>query len=57
MTTIDIADFPFLAAENAVSAGNKIWWIRLDEPWTTADETSPLQIGLSTALLKEGALA
>lgn len=63
--TIDIADFPFLAENGAVSAvepgpndttvfaDNTLWWVRLDEPWTTADETSDLQIGLSTGLLEE----
>ena len=62
--TIDIADFPFLANGNAVSAvktengrsvfaDNSLYWVRLDEPWTSANETSPLQIGFSTALLEE----
>ena len=62
--TIDIADFPFLAHDNAVSAvktengstvfaNNTLWWVRLDEPWTNANETSPLQIGFSTDLLEE----
>ena len=68
--TIDIADFPFLAEEGAVSAvkpgpdstadnpttvfaNETLWWVRLDQPWTTADETSPLQIGFSTDLLEE----
>ena len=62
--TIDIADFPFLAQDGAVSAvktgngatvfaNNTLWWVRLDQPWTTADETSPLQIGYSTGLLEE----
>ena len=69
-STIDIADFPFLAEDDAVSAvkpdpdstaenppnvfaNNKLWWVRLDEPWTTADETSPLRISYSTDLLAE----
>ncbi len=62
--TIDIADFPFLAEGGAVSAvetenganvfaNNSLWWVRLDQPWTTADETSPLEVGFSTALLNE----
>ena len=71
--SIDIADFPFLAHGNAVSAvkpdpdsteanpttvfaDNSLWWVRLDQPWTTGadeDETSPLQIGFSTDLLEE----
>ena len=62
---IDLADYPFLAHENAVSAvepgpdgtdvfaDNSLWWVRLDDPRTTADETSPLQIGFSTDLLEE----
>ena len=68
--TIDIADFPFLAKGNAVSAvkpdpdstadnpptvfaNNTLWWVRLDDPGTTANDTSPLQIGFSTDLLEE----
>ena len=62
---IDIADFPFLAENNVVSAvkpgpndttvfaDNSLYWVRLDEPWTSANETSPLQVGFSTALLEE----
>ena len=38
---------------STVFAKNKIYWVRLDQPWTTADETSPLQIGYSTALMNE----
>ena len=62
--TIDIADFLFLAENGAVSAvepgpndttvfaDNTLWWVRLDQPWTTnVDETSPLQVGFSTGLL------
>ena len=63
-TTIDIADFPFLAKGGAVSAvktkdgatvfaNNTLWWVRLDDPGTTANDTSPLQIGFSTDLLEE----
>ncbi len=62
--TIDIADFPFLAEGGAVTAvetenganvfaGNSLWWVRLDQPWTTDVETSPLQIGFSTDLMEE----
>ena len=65
---IDLADYPFLrqavsavepgpdsTAENptTVFADNSVWWVRLDQPWTTTDETSPLKLGFSTALLKE----
>ena len=67
--TIDLADYPFLreavsavkpgpdsTAENptTVFANNTVYWVRLDEPGTTADETSPLKIGFSTALMKDG---
>ena len=64
-TTIDIADFPFLAQGGAVSAvktkkdgttvfaNNTLWWVRLDDPGTTANDTSPLQIGFSTDLLEK----
>ena len=67
--TIDLADYPFLreavsavkpgpdsTAENptTVFAGNTVYWVRLDEPGTTADETSPLKVGFSTALMKDG---
>ena len=68
--TIDLADFPFLSeAASAVEPGpdstdenpttvfanNSVWWVRLDQPWTDdKDETSPLKIGFSTALLKDG---
>lgn len=62
--TIDIADFPFLAEGGAVSAvktengasvfaDNSVYWVRLDDPGTTDDDTSPLQVGFSTALLEE----
>ena len=60
---IDLADYPFLreavsAVETlsdgtTVFAGNSVWWVRLDEPGTTADETSDLKIGFSTALMEE----
>ena len=62
--TIDIADFPFLAKDKAVSAvkiengstvfaKNTLWWVRIDAPDATPNKTSPLQIGYSTALLDE----
>ena len=62
--TIDIADFLFLADDSAVSAvetengttdfaNNSLYWVRLDQSWTTDDETSPLQIGFSTGLMEE----
>ena len=64
-TTIDLADFPFLKSGGAVSAvdneenptafaGNSLYWVRLDEPWTQdVNETSPLKIGFSTDLLEK----
>ena len=50
---------PDSTAENPtwVFADNEVWWVRLDEPDTEetqgVDETSPLQIGFSTALMKD----
>ena len=67
---IDLADFPFLregisaveegpdsTTENptTVFADNSVYWVRLDQPWTEdVDETSPLKVGFSTALMKDG---
>ena len=63
--TIDIADFPFLAESDAVSAvktendapvfaDNSLYWVRLDNPVIEeASNASPLQIGFSTGLLEE----
>ena len=66
---IDLADYPFLrqavsavkpgpdsteANPTTVFADNKVWWVRLNEPGTTADETSPLKIAFSAALMKDG---
>ena len=62
--TIDLADFPFLKSGGAASAvddeenptafaGNTLYWVRLDQPWTPADETSRLKIGFSTDLMEE----
>ena len=64
--TIDLADYPFLrdavsavepgldsteANPTTVFANNTIWWVRLNEPGTADDETSPLKLGFSTDLL------
>ena len=38
---------------DAVDAGDRVWWLRLDDPDTAADETSDLGMGFSTLLLKE----
>ena len=49
---IDLADYPFL--REAVSVDEEVWWVRLDEPDTEdTDETSPLKIGFSSALMKD----
>ena len=61
---IDLADYPFLReAVSAVEPGpngttvfadNEVWWVRLDEPDTeNTDETSPLKLGFSSALMKD----
>ena len=34
-----------------VNPGDKVWWLQLDDPDTSADETSDLGIGFSTLLL------
>ena len=63
-TKIDLADYPFLRKavsavkpgpnDTTVFADNKVWWVRLNEPDTpNTDETSPLKIGFSSALLKD----
>ena len=63
--TIDLADYPFLKNGGAVSAvdnednprafaGNSLYWVKLDDPQTeNVNEKSDLQIGFSTALLKD----
>ena len=58
---IDLADYPFLrlgvsaVTDDGKFADNSVYWVRLDQPWTEdVDETSPLKIGFSTALLKDG---
>ena len=37
--------------EGAVGEGDRVWWLRLDDPDTEADETSDLGMGFSTLLL------
>ena len=37
--------------KKATTAGSKVWWLRLDDPDTTTDETSDLGMGFSTLLL------
>ena len=47
-----LAEYPDVAP--LVSAGDTVWWLRLDDPDTTnVDETSDLGIGFSTLLLDE----
>ena len=47
-----LAEYPDVA--ELVSAGDTVWWLRLDDPDTTnVDETSDLGIGFSTLLLDE----
>ena len=36
-----------------VPAGTKVWWLKLDDPDTTADDTSDLGMGFSTFLLDD----
>lgn len=40
-----------LGKDDPVPAGTQVWWLRLDDPDTDADETSALTLGFSTALL------
>ncbi len=50
--TIDLAEYPALVG--TVSAGDKVWWLQLDDPDTDdVDETSDLRIGFSTALFDD----
>ena len=47
---LSLAEYP--AVDKFVDPGDKVWWLRLDDPDTTAvDETSDLGIGFSTLLL------
>ena len=40
-----------LEDDDPVPDGTKVWWLPLDDPDTTKDETSELSLGFSTALL------
>lgn len=42
-----------LGENDPVPAGTKVWWLRLDAPDTTADETSDLGMGFSAALFDD----
>ena len=42
-----------LGEDDAVPAGTKVWWLRLDDPDTAADDTSNLRLGFSTALFDD----
>ena len=46
--TIDLAEHPFI---EDVDPGDQVWWLRLDDPDTAADETSDLQLAFSAGLL------
>ena len=46
---LSFAEYP--AVDDFVDPGDKVWWLRLDDPDTSADETSDLGIGFSTLLL------
>ena len=43
----------YVKLRQAVDQGDKVWWLRLDDPDTEADETSDLGMGFSTLLLDE----
>lgn len=43
---LSLEEYPEVA--NAVSAGNEVWWLQLDDPDTSVDETSDLGMGFST---------
>ena len=40
--------YPDLIADDHISAGDRVWWLRLDDPSTDEDETSDLTLGFST---------
>ena len=48
---MSLAEYP--AVDKFVDAGDKVWWLQLDDPDTSADETSDLGMGFSTALLDD----
>ena len=48
---LSLQEYPEVAPY--VSAGTQVWWLRLDDPDTPADETSDLSLGFSAALLDD----
>ena len=48
---LSLEEYP--KVKEAVAAGDSVWWLRLDDPDTTGDETSDLGLGFSTALLDD----
>ena len=49
---LSLAEYP--AVKAGVHAGDRVWWLRLDDPDSTStDETSDLGMGFSTLLLDE----
>ena len=48
---LSLEEYPRVA--EAVSVGDRVWWLQLNDPDTAADETSDLGIGFSTALLDD----
>ena len=47
--TIDLKEYPDVG--EGASVGDEVWWLRLDDPDTVADEKSDMSLGFSTALL------
>ena len=45
---LSLEEYPEIG--DAAPAGTKVWWLRLDDPDTAADEASDLGMGFSTAL-------
>ena len=48
---LSLAEYPRVG--EVVHAGDRVWWLQLDDPDTAADETSDLGMGFSTLLLDE----
>ena len=45
---LSLEEYP--KVKEAAPAGSQVWWLRLDDPDTNADDTSDLTLGFSTAL-------
>ena len=48
---LSLEEYPSVA--EGASAGDEVWWLRLDDPDTTKDDASKLSLGFSTALLDD----